>query len=198
LTASQYDNSPIILTTVKITVLLKEMKLSITDEFLWDVYRVIEKAGDIAAFMLNPRAVKFMPGMKNPIFEKYRHDKNKAKFKKLIHYAKTRGYIKVENLEGKKAVILTKEGLNKALKVSFAIERKIRRKDGKWIMVIFDVPEKYKKSRNLLRSILCNLGYKIFQKSVWITPYDVSGKTETLLQIHSLDEYVKIFLIEGI
>jgi len=49
-----------------------------------------------------------------------------------------------------------------------------------------------------MRSILQNLGYKMFQKSVWITPYDVSEKTEKLLQLHYLDNYVKIFLIEAI
>ena len=65
-------------------------------------------------------------------------------------------------------------------------------------MIIFDVPEKHRKSRNLLRSILSNLGYKLFQQSVWITPYDVSEKSETLLQMYSLDKYVKIFLIEEI
>ena len=91
---------------------------------------------------------------------------------------------------------LTKEGLNKALKASFIMEDKKKRSDGKWTMLIFDVPEEYKKSRDLLRSILHNLGYKIFQKSVWITPYDVSGKTEKLLQMYNLDEFVKIFLIE--
>ena len=172
------------------------MKLSITDEFLWDVYTILQKAEDAAVFILNPRAIKFMPGLRNPIFEKYRHDRNREKFKKLVYYAKTRGYIKVKNLEGKKAIILTKEGLNKALKASFIMEDKKKRSDGKWTMLIFDVPEEYKKSRDLLRSILHNLGYKIFQKSVWITPYDVSGKTEKLLQMYNLDEFVKIFLIE--
>ena len=69
-------------------------------------------------------------------------------------------------------------------------------KDGKWIMIIFDIPQEYRKARNLLRSILQNLGYKMFQQSVWVTPYDVSEKTEMLLQKYLLDQYVKIFIIE--
>ena len=85
-------------------------------------------------------------------------------------------------------------------KIYFKIfdQSKTKRKDGKWTMVIFDVPEKWRKSRDLLRSILNNLGYKMFQQSVWITPYDVLKKTEELLQIYSLDNFVKIFLIENI
>ena len=40
------------------------------------------------------------------------------------------------------------------------------------------------------------LEYKMFQQSVWISPFDISDKTEKLLQMYALDKYVKIFLIE--
>ena len=172
------------------------MKISITDKFLWEIYNVMHEAGEILDFTLNPRAVKFMPGPNNPIFKKYRKEKGAKEFSKLIYYLKTRNYIKVKNLESKKGIMLTKEGINKALKASFIIEGKQKRKDGRWIMVIFDIPEKWRKSRNLLRSILRNLGYKLFQQSVWITPYDVSEKTDRAMQMYNLDEFVKIFLIE--
>ena len=113
-----------------------------------------------------------------------------------MYYLKRNNYIKVENLKGKEAIILTKKGLDKALKASFKIEHKNKRKDGKWIMMIFDIPQQYKKSRNLLTGILHNLGFKMFQQSVWITPYDVSDKMEKLLQFYSLEKFVKIFLIK--
>lgn len=172
------------------------MKLSLTDKFLWDIYNAMHNLNEAVDFVLNSRAIKFMPGLRNPIFEKYRKERGARKFAKLIYYLKTKNYIKVKNLNNKKAILLTRNGINRVLKASFIIEGKEKRKDGKWTMLIFDVPEKYKKSRSLLRSILHNLGYKIFQKSVWITPYDVSEKTEKLLQYYSLDSFVKIFLIE--
>lgn len=174
------------------------MKLSITDKFLWDIYSMMHKTGNTIDFMLNPHMAKFLPGPKNPIFEKYRREKGVKNFAKFFHYLKRNNYIKIESLKDKKAIILTKEGLSKALKASFIVEGKQKRKDGKWTMLIFDVPEKYRKSRDLLRSILQNLGYKMFQQSVWITPYDVSEKTERLMQVYSLDEFVKIFLTEEI
>ena len=142
-----------------------------------------------------------MPGLKNPLIEKYRKLRNKQQFNKLIYNLKRNNYIKIKSLKGKQAIVLTGRGVDKALKARFKIEglqdRK-KRKDGKWIMIIFDVPEKYKKSRELLRSVLQNLGYKMFQKSAWITPYDVSEKTEELLQFYNLEKYVKVFLIEEI
>ena len=175
------------------------MKLTITDQFLWDLYTMLDKTGDILKFITRrPTMYNYLPGSKNQIFDKYCKNKGKEAFSKFIYRLKSNNYIKVENLKGKQAIILTKEGLNKALKASFSIEKRQKRKDGKWTMLIFDVPEKYRKSRDLLRSILHNLGYKIFQQSVWITPYDVSEKTERLLQFYSLDIYVKIFLIKEI
>ena len=175
------------------------MKLPITDQFLWDLYIMLDKTGDVLKFITKrPTMYNYLPGPKNPIFDKYRKSKGKEAFSKFIYRLKSNNYIKVENLQGKQAIILTKEGLNKVLKASFVIEGRKKRKDGKWTMLIFDVPEKYRKSRDLLRSILYNLGYKMFQQSVWVTPYDVSEKTEILFQFHSLDTYVKIFLIEEI
>ena len=94
--------------------------------------------------------------------------------------------------------MITKEGLDKVLRASFKVEQKMKRKDGKWIMLIFDIPLTHKKSRNTMTSVLYNLGYKMFQQSVWVTPYDVSSKTEKLLQFYSLDTFVKIFIIEQV
>ena len=175
------------------------MKLNITDQFLLDAYYYLEKGNDVIDFMLKPPTMRnYLPGPKNPFFKKYYQDNNRKKFYNLISRLKRKGYIKVKNLENKKAIIVTKEGIGKALEARFSSGDKKLRKDGKWVMVIFDVPEKYRKSRNLLRSILNNLGYKVFQQSVWISPYDVSEETEKLLASFSLDSYVKIFIIENI
>lgn len=175
------------------------MRISIAESFLWEICNCVEKTGDVADFLLRPNLMAAkLTGMEDPIFKKYRHGKNKRKFSNLIYYLKRKGYIKIKSLENKQAVILTKEGINKALEASFKLEKLKKRKDGKWIMLIFDIPQKNSKKRDLLRSILRNLGYKLFQQSVWITPYDVSEKTEKLLQMHLLDKYVKIFIIEKV
>ena len=175
------------------------MKLPITDQFLLDIiYPFISATDDVVDFLLSNkyRQINILFRNENPIFRKYRKDINKRSFNQLIYHLKKNNYIKVKNLENKKAIMLTKEGFNKALKASFKIQETKKRKDGKWIMIVFDIPQKNRRARNLLRSILKNLGYKMFQQSVWVTPYDVSEKTERLLQAYFLDRYVKIFLIE--
>ncbi|OGZ68361.1 MAG: CRISPR-associated endonuclease Cas2 [Candidatus Staskawiczbacteria bacterium RIFCSPHIGHO2_02_FULL_42_22] len=178
------------------------MKLPITDQFLWDIFNAISKTEDVLRFIIHPprtfREIRWASD--DPIYQKYRKILRPQKFAQLVYYAKKNNFIKIENLKGNSALVLTKNGFDKAIRSRFKLEdtNKKKRKDDKWIMLIFDVPEKYKKSRELLRKILYSLGYKMFQQSVWVTPYDVSEKTEILLQTYSLDASVKIFLIEAI
>lgn len=175
------------------------MKIPITDQFLLDaVCPFLNVTDSVVDFLLSNkyRQINILFGNENPIIRKYRKDINQQRFSQLIYHLKKNNYIKVKSLENKKAIMLTKKGLSKVLKASFKIKSKKKREDKKWIMIIFDIPQKHEKARNLLRSILQNLGYKIFQHSVWVTPYDVSEKTEKLLQAYSLEKYVKIFLIE--
>ena len=130
------------------------MKVSITDKFLWDIYNIFEKTDSARNLIFNSYSYpKFANALRNdedPIFTKYRKDCGRRKFANLIYYLKKNGYIKVKSLKGKQALIITKEGINKALKASFLSQDKKKRKDGKWIMLIFDIPTKNKRPRALL------------------------------------------------
>ncbi|KKU67192.1 MAG: Transcriptional regulator, PaaX family [Parcubacteria group bacterium GW2011_GWA2_47_16] len=44
--------------------------------------------------------------------------------------------------------------------------------DGKWRVLIFDIPEKRRRLRNKVRNTLRAVGFKQLQQSVWIYPFD--------------------------
>ena len=44
--------------------------------------------------------------------------------------------------------------------------------DGKWRVLIFDIPERKKGMRDRIRHTLLQIGFKRLQDSVWIFPYD--------------------------
>lgn len=50
--------------------------------------------------------------------------------------------------------------------------KKPKRWDGKWRVLIFDIPEYRKTLRDKVRNTLEMLGFKRLQDSVWIYPYD--------------------------
>ena len=64
------------------------------------------------------------------------------------------------------------EKVLRALEVRDFHLQKPKRWDGKWRVLIFDVPEKRKKTREQIRQALLQIGFVRLQDSVWIYPYD--------------------------
>ena len=50
--------------------------------------------------------------------------------------------------------------------------KKSKRWDGKWRLVIFDIPEKKQKIRRRIPAIFTRAGLYRLQDSIWIYPYD--------------------------
>jgi DNA-binding transcriptional regulator PaaX len=44
--------------------------------------------------------------------------------------------------------------------------------DGKFYLINYDIPEKHRKVRNIIRNRLKNIGAGLLQNSLWLTPYD--------------------------
>lgn len=52
------------------------------------------------------------------------------------------------------------------------IDGKKRRWDKRWRVIIFDIPEKRRRTRDSLRITMRKLGFARLQDSVWVYPYD--------------------------
>lgn len=172
------------------------MKLPITDKLLFDLYNILEKSSENVDLCIPFSMKKICYSELYKLKQKYQREKSRQQFSQLVYHLKKKGYIKIKNFEQKKAIMLTLKGTKKVLKTKFKIEKRKKRKDGKWQMIIFDIPEEKRFLRNILRDSLQLLEYKMLQRSVWICPYDVIKETELVLRKHSLDQYVKLFLIE--
>lgn len=70
--------------------------------------------------------------------------------------------------------------------------------DRKWRLVIFDVPEKYKKAREALRRKLKDLDFLWLQDSVWVTPYPCDDEVGFLREIFNLSFNVDVFEISDL
>jgi phenylacetic acid degradation operon negative regulatory protein len=64
--------------------------------------------------------------------------------------------------------------------------------DGQWLLVSFDIPERFRKARNVLRGRLMELGFKQFQESLWIYPFDISEEIDRMRKEYGVTPYVKI------
>jgi DNA-binding transcriptional regulator PaaX len=61
-----------------------------------------------------------------------------------------------------------------------------RRWDGKWRVLVFDIPEKRKGLRQKVRNTLITIGFERLQDSVWVYPYDC----EDLIMLLKADFHV--------
>ena len=175
------------------------MKLPITDKFLWKLYHLAEEINDTYDFLCAPRTWDRI--IYPDLYKIRRMEARKIgekNFSSLIYYLKKNGYIEIANLKQKEAILLTKKGLDKIFRIKLKLTKRKRRKDKRWEMVIFDIPEKKRLLRRVFRENLQILEYKMLQQSVWVCPYDVGKETEAIVRKYSLDPYVRIFLIKEI
>lgn len=174
------------------------MKLQVTEKFLLDVYDCTEKLNETFDIFSRRAMIEVCCPALYDLKKQYKRQKGRQRFTQFIYRLKKNGYIKIKNLEQNEGVILTKKGTEKVLKAKLKMKDKQKRPDGKWQMIIFDIPEEKRNLRDLLRDNLRLLKYEILQQSIWICPYDVQRETEFLLRKYSLDPYIKLFLIEEI
>ncbi|MBI2338303.1 CRISPR-associated endonuclease Cas2 [Candidatus Daviesbacteria bacterium] len=64
--------------------------------------------------------------------------------------------------------------------------------DGKWRIVVFDIPEKQRKIRNILRSRLKMWGFTPWQQSVWASKKNVTEKLRRLIKELEIDDWVLV------
>jgi len=66
--------------------------------------------------------------------------------------------------------------------------------DGKWRVVIFDIPEKYAPLRRRVRDILKAAGFVQLQQSVWVFPHEC----EALAQLIKRESHLSQFILYGV
>lgn len=100
--------------------------------------------------------------------------------------------------DGITAMVLSENGKNKVLEYNLE-KMKIRKPDQWdkiWRMVIFDVPEDFKRGRNALAAKLKQLGFYSMQKSVFIYPYACKNEIDFIVEIFGLRPYVRFLLVK--
>ena len=104
--------------------------------------------------------------------------KEKERVRQAVKRYKRRGLIEMK--DGR--ILVTADGNRlldtyKARSLFFKIPDKW---DGKWRMIMFDIPGKYENERKIVREKLLEIGAKEYQQSVFIFPYDCVELITTL------------------
>jgi CRISPR-associated endonuclease Cas2 len=112
-----------------------------------------------------------------------------------VHRLQKRGLVEVVKKNNEKFLRLTKEGQLEAL-LSKAKLPGIIKWDGKWRLVMFDIPEDAKDKRDQLRDLLKRNNFYRLQASVYINPYPLNREAITYLKETGLIAYIRILKVE--
>ncbi len=106
----------------------------------------------------------------------------------------------LEEDDDKIKIVLTEQGKKKVLKYRFddMVIKKAKEWDGHWHIIVFDIPENKKPARNALVEKMRNLGLILFQKSVWIYPYDCRNEVDFIAEVFGVGKYVHYIVTKSI
>jgi len=144
-------------------------------------------------------STRFMPALIRDFkrFRKYR----KKRISNAFYNLKRKGYIIFNNKNGQLYISLTEKGKKKAgwMQIDALKIKKPKKWDRKWRLVMFDISQLKRLYREALRGKLKELGFQLFQKSVWITPYRCEDEIELLKSFFGLtDNEVKLITTQDI
>jgi len=100
----------------------------------------------------------------------------------------------IKEKNGKIQVKLTNKG--KARLLEFSLDtvkiKKPKKWDGKWRIVMFDIPNDLNAARESLRRKIKELDFFQFQKSAWICPYECEDEILFVAETFNVQKYVEI------
>lgn len=122
------------------------------------------------------------------------------RFDNAFYYLKRKGYLDIQKRNRQIYISLTREGRKMAGKYSIDdLEiRKPKKWDGKYRILIFDIPNNFRIKRDALRGKLKELGFYRLQQSVWVCPHECEKEINLLREFFGLTTRELILITGGI
>ena len=100
--------------------------------------------------------------------------------------------VKIYEKNGEDVVEITKNGKQKLLKYKFEEMKILRPKkwDGRWRVIIFDIPEKFKKARNALTKKIKDMEIYPLQKSVFVCPFNCKDEIDFVGEFFNIRRFI--------
>lgn len=112
---------------------------------------------------------------------------------KAIKYLEEQNRIAIKERGDEYYILLTEEGKVKLAEVAIwdLSVSAPKRWDKKWRMVMFDFPKEMTTTRNSFRQKLEDIGFKPYQRSVYIYPFECTDEVQSICDFFSAREYVR-------
>jgi|SRR3989344_2441707 len=128
---------------------------------------------------------------------KKRHTKfAKWQYNRVIKRLTDSNRIAVVKKNGKLFVELTSKGKIVGLLSKLGTQSQAKPWDGKWRLMIWDIPESSSKQRDMIRWFVKRLGFFKLQHSVYITPFELSSEAVSYLIESDLWKFIRFLRVD--
>ena len=112
---------------------------------------------------------------------------------KTIKYLEEKNRIHIEHRGEEQYVYLTAEGRIKLNEDAIwdMVVHKPRAWDQKWRLVMFDLPADNDRHRHSFRVKLEDLGFRLYQRSVFIFPYECHDEIHAIAKWYGINEHIR-------
>ena len=120
------------------------------------------------------------------------------RYNEIVKGLDKKGFLKITSKSDKRFVQLTPKGNIEVLIKKAGITKTSNKWDGKWRIIIFDIPEISKDLRNHLRFLLKKNNFYKLQHSVFIHPHFLNREAIDYLKETGLMDYIRILRVDAI
>jgi DNA-binding PadR family transcriptional regulator len=167
-----------------------------------EILTLLASGALLATVFIMPGMAKVLPRSSGDYQENWREWKrfNPAYLRRSLKRLKKQKLVEIEEENGLTTIKITTAGKRKVLK--YALEEleiaQTKSWDGKWRLIIYDIPQNKRRLSNLLSQTLKNLGFFALQKSVYLIPYPCQSQIEFIREYFGLGDNVLILEVAKI
>lgn len=159
-----------------------------------DVLKVIGVAGGVMLAVAAPGvAHAFMK-----LHKEWKQEKQKD-VGRIIKRLQRQEMISVREKGEQTTIEITEKGRRRLLEYDFEnIDRKAKKRDGKWRLIIFDIPEYKKKNRDAFRRKLLQIDCIRLQDSVFASAFPCKNEVDFLSHYLEITNFVTLLTVDKI
>ena len=159
-----------------------------------DVLKIIGVSGIIVSSVLFPG----LPYALTKIIKPWKNA-NRSSLGQIIKRLERQDLISIEGKNNQTKILITEKGKQRLLQYDYKnLEIKDKKLDGKWRVVIFDIPENKKINRDAFRKKLTELSFIRLQDSVFACPYNCRSEIDFLCHYLLISDFVTLLIVDRI
>lgn len=163
-----------------------------------DVLKTIAAVGGVSGLIILSAAIPNLPIALGAIVKVWK-EVNRKDLGRIIKRLEKQEMIVLREKDGEVQMEITEKGKRRLLTYDLEnLTLKAKRRDGRWRLIIFDIPEGKKSARDVFRRKLIELGLIRLQDSVFASAFPCKDEVDFLCHYLEISDHVTIASVHSI